>query len=65
MQHQGCKWLKWITFIVILSLAAASRRVVAAAGDSRQLLDHRTHVYKKGEVVQMFANHVGPYHNPR
>jgi hypothetical protein len=63
MQHQGCNWLRWLLFAVVLAVTGSARRV--AAGDSRQLLDHRTHIYQKGEVVQMFANHVGPYHNPR
>lgn len=27
--------------------------------------DHRNHIYKEGEHVVLFANKVGPFHNPR
>lgn len=27
--------------------------------------DHRNHIYKQGEHVVLYANKVGPFHNPR
>jgi hypothetical protein len=43
-----------------LTLAAA-----AVLGVQQAAADHKTHVYKDGEVVALFANKVGPFHNPR
>ena len=39
----------------------------AAAGPARgrALLGERDHKYKKGEEVKLYANKVGPFHNPR
>lgn len=39
--------------------------VIKAAAHGRQLQDHRTHVYQQGDIVVLYANKVGPYHNPR
>lgn len=27
--------------------------------------DHKNHIYKQGEHVVLYANKVGPFHNPR
>ncbi len=37
----------------------------AAGGRGRALLGERNHSYKKGEEVKLYANKVGPFHNPR
>jgi len=33
--------------------------------DARVLLSARNHRFKEGENVPLFANKVGPFHNPR
>lgn len=43
--------------LACLALAVVSCQLVAG--------DHRNHIYKEGEVVPLFANKVGPFHNPR
>jgi hypothetical protein len=37
----------------------------AGAAGRRALLGERNHSYKKGEEVKLYANKVGPFHNPR
>jgi hypothetical protein len=34
-------------------------------GRGRALLGERNHSYKVGEEVKLYANKVGPFHNPR
>jgi hypothetical protein len=46
-------------------LACAVLLVAALAAPQQAAADHKNHIYKPGEVVVLFANKVGPFHNPR
>eukprot|EP00775_Hariotina_reticulata_P013476 gene13476-13602_t len=56
--------------LAAIRLALADAQLTAAgwgssaSSSSRQLRDHRTHIYKAGEHVVLYANKVGPFHNP-
>jgi hypothetical protein len=43
--------------VLILLFGCLACQLVAA--------DHRNHIYKQGEHVVLYANKVGPFHNPR
>jgi hypothetical protein len=45
--------------------AAAGAATSAPRGGRRALLGERNHSYQKGEEVKLYANKVGPFHNPR
>lgn len=48
--------------------AEAAADAAAAGGRrarGRALQGERNHSYKKGEEVKLYANKVGPFHNPR
>lgn len=47
-----------------LTVLVCSLAVLARPGD-RQLLGASDHKYKKGDAVELYANKVGPFQNPR
>lgn len=58
--------------VVMVGMGAAGTAAEAATGGGpgrarggRALLGERNHSYKKGEEVKLYANKVGPFHNPR
>eukprot|EP00879_Flechtneria_rotunda_P020572 GHRR01021647.1.p1 GENE.GHRR01021647.1~~GHRR01021647.1.p1 ORF type:complete len:567 (+),score=108.98 GHRR01021647.1:104-1804(+) len=55
----GCSLLHCL---IALPLLASFTQLAAAK--SRHVLDHRTHTYHKGEEVVLYANKIGPFHNP-
>lgn len=61
MQRASLQGCCKVVFHVLLVIAGAG----AAGAQTRQLQDHRTHTYKNGELVVLYANKVGPFHNPR
>lgn len=50
--------------VLCLVLAAAVAQV-GAIGPSRELLGKDVHKFNRGTVIPMFANKIGPFHNPR
>jgi hypothetical protein len=50
--------------MAVMAVGATTAAGAGAAG-RRALLGERNHSYKKGEEVKLYANKVGPFHNPR
>jgi hypothetical protein len=47
------------------TMAAAFIALVVLLGADRARSDASDHRYKEGDPVPLFANKVGPFHNPR
>ncbi|CAI5485848.1 unnamed protein product [Closterium sp. Naga37s-1] len=55
--------LRLPVLLLVAFVVAASAHAVAQGGH-RQLLSARDHTYKEHDPVPLYANKVGPYHNP-
>lgn len=49
----------WLAFVVAVMVLLSSSAVTKVRSDGS---DHR---YKQGDTVPLYANKVGPFHNPR
>ena len=61
---QGPPAAPWLLMALIAAMSVESA-LASGQGPGRRLADHHTHIYEVGEAVPLFANKVGPYHNPR
>lgn len=50
---------------ILNAVLLASAGLVCTANTGRSLLSEADHKYQKGEKVKIYANKVGPFHNPR
>ena len=50
---------------LLLASAWLASGAAEAGASARALLGHKDHSYKPQELVALYANKAGPFHNPR